>query len=411
MNNIKTDLKTHDSVEPQSQARRDMFRLAGAGLATAALSASGLARAQVAEEANTESLMIERKGINKDIQVFNIDLLEEQAKQKYGHGTYVFVSHGSGDQWTLTENRRAFGDYVFTPHRMQGIVRDKIDTSVTLLGEKLPHPIIVTPFGSHGLHHPAGEVATAQGAAKSGALLTVSSASTRSMEDIAKASTGPKWFQMYLNVDEGQSKEVLQRARDAGFKAIVFTIDAIGQGSSDEYLRLGKPRPWLPYGNFKTGSANAFKTNLTWSDVEFIGKITGLPVIVKGVTRAEDAVAAVKAGAAAIQVSNHGGRALDGTPAAITVLPEIAQALQGDVPIIMDSGIRRGTDIVKALGLGANAVAIGRPLMYGLTVGGAGGVNSVMEFMQRELVNTVLHSGVDSIAKLDGTHVRRTNRA
>lgn len=411
MNNTKSDLKTHDSVEPQSQARRDVFRLAGAGLATAALSASGLARAQVAEEANTESLMIERKGINKDIQVFNIDLLEEEAKQKYGHGTYVFVSHGSGDQWTLAENRRAFGDYVFTPHRMQGIVRDKIDTSVTLLGEKLPHPIIVTPFGSHGLHHPAGEVATAQGAAKSGALLTVSSASTRSMEDIAKASTSPKWFQMYLNVDEGQSKEVLQRARDAGFKAIVFTIDAIGQGSSDEYLRLGKPRPWLPYGNFKTGSANAFKTNLTRSDVEFIGKITGLPVIVKGVTRAEDAVAAVKAGAAAIQVSNHGGRALDGTPAAITVLPEIAQALQGDVPIIMDSGIRRGTDIVKALALGANAVAIGRPLMYGLTVGGAGGVNSVIEFMQRELVNTVLHSGVDSTAKLDGTHVRRTNRA
>ncbi|MBP6018854.1 MAG: alpha-hydroxy-acid oxidizing protein [Burkholderiaceae bacterium] len=411
MNTIKTDLSAHDSVELRNHTRRDMFRLAGAGLATAALSASGLARAQMAEEANTESLMIERKGIDKDIEVFNIDILEEQAKQKYGHGTYVFVSHGSGDQWTLGENRRAFGDYAFTPHRMQGIVREKIDTSVTLLGEKLPHPIIVTPFGSHGLHHPAGEVATAQGAAKSGALLTVSSASTRSMEDIAKASVGPKWFQMYLNVDEGQSKEVLQRARDAGFKAIVFTIDAIGQGSSDEYMRLGKPRPWLPYGNFTTGSANAFKTNLTWNDVEFIGRITGLPVIVKGVTRAEDAVAAVKAGAAAIQVSNHGGRALDGTPAAITVLPEIAQALQGDVPIIMDSGIRRGTDIVKALALGANAVAIGRPLMYGLTVGGAGGVNGVMDFMQRELVNTVLHSGVDSIAKLDSTHVRRASRS
>lgn len=411
MNAINTNPIANDVVEPKNHARRDMFRLAGAGLATAALSVSGLARAQVAEEANTEPLTIERKGINKDIKVFNIDLLEEEAKQKYGHGTYVFVSHGSGEQWTLAENRRAFGDYAFTPHRMQGIVRGKIDTSVTLLGEKLPHPIIVTPFGSHGLHHPAGEVATAQGAAKSGALLTVSSASTRSMEDIAKASTGPKWFQMYLNVDEGLSKEVLQRARNAGFKAIVLTIDAIGQGSSDEYMRLGNPRPWLPYGNFKTGSANAFKTNLTWSDVEMIGKVTGLPVIVKGVTRPEDAVAAVKAGAAAIQVSNHGGRALDGTPAAITVLPEIAQALQGDVPIIMDSGIRRGADIVKALALGANAVAIGRPLMYGLTVGGAGGVNSVINFMQGELVNTVLHSGVDSIAKLDGSHIRRTGRA
>lgn len=395
------------TLEPSNHTRRDMFRLAGAGLATAALSASGIVRAQLPEEANTEALMIERKGINKDIRVFNIDLLEEDAKLKYGNGTYVFVAHGSGDQWTLRENRRAFGDYVFTPHRMQGIVRENIDTSVTLLGEKLPHPVIVTPFGSHGLHHPAGEVATAEGAARSGALLSVSSASTRSMEDIAKATTGPKWFQMYLTIDEGESREVLVRAKDAGYKAIIFTVDAIGQGSSDEYMRLGNPRPWLPYGNFPTSNPNAFKTNLTWKDLEFIASTTGLPVIVKGVTRPEDAVAAVKAGAAAIQVSNHGGRALDGTPAAITVLPEIAQALQGDVPIIMDSGIRRGTDIVKALALGADAVAIGRPLMYGLTVGGAGGVNGVMEFMNRELVNTVLHSGVDSISKLNESHVRR----
>lgn len=394
-------------LEPANQMRRDIFRLAGAGLAAATLAASGLARAQVAEEAGTESLMIERKGINKDIRVFNIDLLEEEARLKYSNGVYVFVSHGSGDQWTLRENRRAFGDYVFTPHRMQGIVRNKIDTSVTLLGAKLPHPVLVTPFGSHGLHHPAGEVATAEGAARSGALLAVSSASTRSMEDIAKATTGPKWFQMYLTVDAGESREVLVRARDAGYKAIILTIDAIGQGSSDEYMRLGNPRPWLPYGNFPTGNPNAFKTNLSWKDLEFIATTTGLPVIVKGVTRAEDAVAAVKAGAAAIQVSNHGGRALDGTPAAITVLPEIAQALQGDVPVIMDSGIRRGTDIVKALALGANAVAIGRPLMYGLAVGGAGGVNGVMEFMNRELVNTVLHCGVQSIGKLNESHVRR----
>lgn len=400
-----------DDTKVVNESRRDMFRLAGAGLGAAALGAAGLAWAQVPEEANTEALDIVRKGINKDIRVYNIDLLEQEAKKKYSEGVYVFVAHGSGEMWTLRENRRAFDDYIFTPHRMRGIVRNKIDTSVNLLGLKLPHPIIVTPFGSHGLHHPAGEVATAQGASRSGALLTVSSASTRSMEDIAKATKDPKWFQMYLNVDEGLSREVLQRARDAGYKAIVLTIDAIGQGSSDEYERLGKPRPWLPYGNFKTGSANAFKTNLSWNDVEFIRKLTGLPVIVKGVTRPEDAIAGVKAGAAAIQVSNHGGRALDGTPAAITVLPKVADALQGDVPIIMDSGIRRGTDVVKALALGADAVAIGRPLMYGLAVGGAGGVNGVMEYFQRELVNTMLHSGVNDIAALGREHVRASATA
>lgn len=337
-----------------NSSRRQILQFAGAGFATAALSVSGLVRAQAKEEADTEPLTIVRKGINKDIRVFNIDLLEEEAKRVYSAGVYVFVANGSGQMWTLRENRRAFDDYIFTPQRMRGIVRDKIDTSVTILGEKLPHPMIITPFGSHAIHHPAGEIATAQGAVKSGALLCVSSASTASMEDIAMATTGPKWFQIYLNTDPGFSREQLQRARALGYKAIILTIDAIGQGSSDEYMRLGNPRPWLPYGNFlKGGNANAFKTDLSWNDVEFCRKTSGLPVIVKGITTAEDAVNAVKAGGSVIQVSNHGGRALDYTPAAITVLPRIADALKGDTPIIMDSGIRRGTDIVKALALGA----------------------------------------------------------
>ena len=388
-------------------SRRGMLQLAGAGIASAALGATGLARAQVPEEANTEALTLMRKGIDRPLNVINIDLLEEQAKKVYTEAVHAFVTHGSGKQWTLRENQRAWGDYVFTPHRMRGVVSSKIDTSVTLLGEKLAHPVIVTPFGSHGLHHPAGEVTTAIGAAKSGALLSVSSASTRSMEEIAKASNGPKWFQIYLNVDLGISKEQLQRARAAGYKAIILTIDAIGQGSSDEYLRLGKARPWLPYGNYPSGNANAFKTDLSWKDVEMIRNITGLPVIVKGITRPEDAVAAVKAGAAAIQVSNHGGRALDGTPAAITVLPAIADAIKGDVPIIFDSGIRRGTDIVKALAMGANAVAVGRPVMYSLALGGASGVDSVMKFFRKELTDTMLHCGVYKVSELNGTHVRR----
>jgi lactate oxidase len=250
-------------------------------------------------------------------------------------------------------------------------------------------------------------LATAAGAARSGGLLCVSSASTASLEEIGKASDGPKWFQMYLNVDEGLSREVLQRVKPAGFKAVILTVDAIGQGSSDEYVRLGRNRPWLPYGNFPEGTANAFKTNLSWSDVEFTAQASGLPVIVKGLTRPEGAMAAVKEGAAAIQVSNHGGRALDGTPAAITVLPQIAEAVKGEVPIIMDSGIRRGTDVVKALALGANAVAVGRPVWWSLALGGAGGVNGLMEYFKRELVDTALHCGVNSIATLGADHVKR----
>lgn len=352
-----------DDQNPIKTSRRNALKLAGAGLAATAL-ASGRVAAQLPEEANTEALNILRKGIDKKLDVFNIDLLEEQARQVYGHGTYVFVANGSGKQWTLAENQRAWGDYAFVPQRMQGVVRDKIDLSVELLGLRLPHPFIITPFGSHGLHHPLAEVATAQGIAKSGGLLTVSSSSTASMDDIAKASDGPKWFQIYMTTDDGFTRTVLQRAKAAGFKAIVLTVDAIGQGSSDEYLRLGNPRPWLPYGNFPDGKQPPFKTNLSWDDVAMIRSVTGLPVVVKGITRAQDARAAISAGAAAIQVSNHGGRALDGTPAAITVLPEIADVVKGDVPLIMDSGIRRGTDVATALALGANAVAIGRPVMY-----------------------------------------------
>jgi lactate oxidase len=404
----------HDPLEPrpveavEDASRRQLFKFAGMGLAATALASSAtLVAAQVPEEAKTEPLNIVRKGIDKSFEVFNIDILEEQAKRFYNDGTYVFVKHGSGRQWTLAENQRAWGDYILTPHRMQGIVRGKIDLSVTLLGQNLPHPLIITPFGSHGLHHPAAELATAQGAAMSGGLLSVSSASTASLEDIAKASAGPKWFQIYLDVDEGFSREVLHRAKAAGYKAIILTVDSIGQGSSDEYERLGKPRPWLPYGNFPAGRTPKFKTNLSWNDVEMIRKETGLPVVVKGITRPQDARAAVTAGAAAVQVSNHGGRALDGTPASITVLRSIADEVKGDVPLILDSGIRRGTDVVKALALGATAVAIGRPIMFGLATGGASGVDSVIRYFHTETVDAVLHSGVDSIAKLSGEHVRR----
>lgn len=389
-------------------SRRNILKVAGAGLAATALAASTtIARAQVPEEANTEPLNIVRKGIDKAFEVYNIDMLEEQAKNIYNEGTYVFMAHGSGKQWTLRENQRAWDDYIFTPNRMNGIVRDKIDLSVTLFGEKLPHPIIVTPFGSHSLHHPAGEIATAKGAAKSGGLLCVSSASTVSMEEIAKASQGPKWFQIYLDVDDGISRELLQRAKAAGFKAIILTVDSIGQGSSDQYEALGKPRPWLPYGNFQGGRSTKFKTDLSWKDIEVIRNVTDLPVVVKGLTRPEDARAAISAGAGAIQVSNHGGRALDGTPASITVLPSIADEVKGDVPLIFDSGIRRGTDVVKALALGANAVAVGRPVMFGLALGGASGVDSVIKYFHIETVDTVLHCGVDSIRALGKAHVRR----
>lgn len=394
-------------------SRRDVFHLAGAGagLASAAtLSMVRPVRAQLPEVASSPSVTVVQRGINRELDVINIDLLENQAKGVLSDGVYVFIANGNGEQWTLRENRRAFGDYALNPHRMGGIVRSRIDTSITILGERLPHPIFVSPMGSHGLVHPEAEAATARGMAKSGGLLCVSSASTIAMEDIAKASNGPKWFQMYLDTDAGLSREILQRAKAAGFKAIILTVDAIGQSSSDQYADMGRNRPWLPYGNFPAGRATSFKTDLSWADLEMVRNVTGLPVVIKGVTRAEDATAAIRAGAAAIQVSNHGGRSLDYTPASITVLPRIADAVQGAVPIIFDSGIRRGTDIAKALALGANAVAAGRPVWWSLTLGGEGGISGLMEYFQRELVESMLHLGVDRIAALGREHVIPLNR-
>jgi lactate oxidase len=178
--------------------------------------------------------MILRKGIDKALDVINVDLLEADARTRLSEGVYVFIAHGAGEQWTLRENRRAFGDYVFLPHRVGGIVRDRIDTSVTMLGDQFPHPVFITPMGSHGLVHPEAELATVHGAAQAGGLLCVSSASTARLEDIAQASAGPKWFRIYLNVDRGLSKELLQRVKPAGFQAVIPAVDAIGQGSSDE---------------------------------------------------------------------------------------------------------------------------------------------------------------------------------
>lgn len=169
------------------------MKLVSAGAAGVALSATGIVRAQVKEEAENESVTIVRKGVDKPLEVINIDLLETEAKRTLSEVVYVFIANGAGEQWTLRENRRAFGDYVFTPNRMGGIVRDKIDTSITLVGEKLRSPIIVSPMGSHGLVHPEGEVATVQGAAKTGTLVAVSSASTRSMEDIARSVVARSW--------------------------------------------------------------------------------------------------------------------------------------------------------------------------------------------------------------------------
>jgi lactate oxidase len=240
-----------------------------------------------------------------------------------------------------------------------------------------------------------------------GSLFVASGASNKPMEEIAKATTGPKWFQIYMNRDMEINRWLVQRAKAAGFSAIVLTADALGPGQSDDYISLGRPRPaGLTAGNHDPalgghGNFSDQKRDLSFSDITFLREASGLPVLVKGVVQPDDIRESLAAGAAGIWVSNHGGRQMDGVPASISMLRAAVDAVAGRVPVLLDSGVRRGIDIFRALSLGATAVGIGRPALWGLIGGGSLGVKSVYAQLAFELKSTMLLSGVAKVTNLN----------
>ncbi len=352
-------------------------------------------------------------GPDKAVSIVSCDRLEAEAQRVLSAGAYAFIAGGAGDQWTLRENRRAFDDFPILPRRLTGIGARDIELRIRLLGDDLPSPILVAPMGACEMAHPEAEVAAAAGTGAAQALYTASGASNKPLEAIAVATTGPKWFQLYFNADVGVTRSLLQRARAAGYRAIVLTVDALGPGQSDEFIRLGRPfPPGMTYGNHDPrhgggGNLLNMKVALSCEDIGFVREASGLPVIVKGILRPQDALEAVAAGAAAIQVSNHGGRQLDGVPASITVLREVADAVAGRVPIILDGGIRRGIDMFRALALGAQAVAVGRPVLYGLSVGGASGVRSLLEHLHDGLRSAMLLAGARRVTEISRDFLMR----
>jgi lactate oxidase len=261
-------------------------------------------------------------------------------------------------------------------------------------------------MGGHGSFHVNAEVATAGGTGAAGTLYVSSGASNKPLEDIAKATPGPKWFQIYMNRDMEINRWLVQRARTAGYSAIVLTADALGPGQSDDYIGLGRPRdPNLRPGNHDPalggrGNFQDFKRDLSFSDITFLREASGLPVVTKGVVHPEDIRQCIAAGVSAIWVSNHGGRQIDGVPGSITMLRPAVDAVAGRVPVIFDSGIRRGIDVFKAIAMGATAVSVGRPVLWGLTCGGAAGVNSVYAHLVGELRAAMLLSGVAKVTDL-----------
>jgi L-lactate oxidase len=350
------------------------------------------------------------------IKLFDLEELEERAAKVLTPGSFSFLAGGVGAEWTLHENRKAFGHFVIEPQYLHGAPAP--DLSTTLMGMKLSAPLLTAPVGGQGLFHATADIGTARGTAASGLLMTASGASTATLEQISEAvGAGPKWYQIYLPADRGEAAALLQRVKAAGYSAVVFTIDALGAGNSEELQRTGFPvgralaaasvrvTAGAPGAGIKRGRP---KNGFGWDDVEFIQKASGLPVLLKGVLSADLARKAVEHGVAGIQVSNHGGRQLDGVPASIDVLGPIAEAVDRRVPIIVDSGFRRGGDVFKALALGADAVAMGRPVMYGLALGGADGVKSVYDKLTQEISLTMRAAGAGRISEIRRAYVGLT---
>jgi L-lactate oxidase len=270
-------------------------------------------------------------------------------------------------------------------------------------------PVFIPPMGSHGLAHVDKEAATSKAAAAVGTLMTTSTVSNLSLEEIASHNPGPKWFQFYVPTDRGYARELIQRAKDAGYTAIAPTVDNVWAYPREENIRnVFRPPSTLGRGNLPRGvdpgtgakMLGARKRDLDWKDLEWIKQESGLAVMPKGVQSAKAAAMAVKVGLDGVWVSNHGGRAFDGVQATITVLPRIAQAVDGRVPIVFDSGVRRADHVFKALALGATVVGMGRPIMYGLALGGSLGVQSVLEHVRDNLTIIMRLAGTKNVKEI-----------
>jgi lactate oxidase len=393
--------------EAQMQRTRRDFLSATAAAMTLSSALPALANSETpAAQAPASSSTYSAPGEIETIDIINLRELEAAAQKLISASGFGYISSAAGDEWTKRENEAAFKRVTLVPHYLTGY--KEADRSTTLLGSKVSMPIIVSPMAQHGMAHATAEIGSAKGTGEAGALYVAGSLSNNTLEQIAAAGSGPKWFQIYLPADPGKARETLERAKAAGYRAIILTIDTVVP-SNRETDRRNHFRSPLPLGNFPGESgayaASPIKRDLDWSDVEFIQNTTGLPVLIKGVMSPELAVAAVEHGCAGIQVSNHGGRQLDDVAASITVLPRIADAVDGRCAIIIDGGIRRGQDVFKALALGANAVAIGRPVLYGLALGGWMGVQGVFQHLDGELEMTMRLAGARTISEISRRYV------
>ena len=342
----------------------------------------------------------------------NIFEYEELARERIEQGHYDFIAGGATDEITIRRTRAVFDSIMLRP-RMMVDVADR-DLSSTVLGQQISLPLMMDPAGNHSSAHPDAELATARAAGAAGTLMVLSSHASRTLEDVAEVATGPLWFQQYFFKDRGLTLEMAARAEEAGYSAICMTLDAkikpkrernirndyVG-GESPNYaqIELGE-HTWKFAADAPAGPSDIRDQGSVWSDLEWFASSIRLPVVVKGIMAGEDGRLSAENGAKGVIVSNHGGRYLDTTPATIEVLPEVVRAVNGNSEVYLDGGIRRGTDIFKAIALGANAVLMGRPLFWGLAVDGENGLKAVIELLRDELDATMGMSGCPTVESI-----------
>lgn len=333
-------------------------------------------------------------------EAFSLFDFEPLAKAKMSHAAWEYVNGAAADEITVRWNREALNRIRLMPQVLVDV--SKLDSSVTLLGHEMPFPILLAPTASHKATHPEGELATARAAGSCGATMVLSTLSNTPVEEVVRATKNPVWFQLYIQHDRGFTRELVKRAVAAGCKALCLTVDTpiTGARNREQRARLALP-PGVGYPHL-TGLkvsedtslhlarlessvfSSLLSADLTWKEVAWLQSFAGVPLLLKGILNPADADRAVKEGVAGIIVSNHGGRNLDTVPATVDALPGVAEKVAGRIPVLMDGGIRRGTDVLKALALGATAVQIGRPYVYGLGAAGEEGVSRVLRILQQE---------------------------
>ena len=351
----------------------------------------------------------------------DVAALRERARELIDPTAFEYFAGGADDEVTLADNEAAWQRLKLLPKVLRDV--SAVDPSTTVLGERIPSPLIVAPTAYHRLAHDDGEAATARGVAAAGTVMCVSTLATVSLEDVAAAAPdAARWFQLYIRKDRSYTEDLVARAKASGYRALIVTVDlpVFGRRWRDErnnftlpdgivMANFDEPAPTIEGSGLRAYAEEEFDRTLTFDDITWLHDISGLPVVVKGVLRGDDAAACAAAGASAVIVSNHGARQLDTAAATADALPAVVEAVGNGAEVYVDGGVRRGTDIVKAVALGARAVLVGRPVLWGLATGGADGVRAVLDELTSEFVRALTLCGTPTPQDVTADLLSRSN--